>query len=58
MFGEKRGEAYPAQEPSYHHNSLSVSFMVPKEKNGKPFRLFDRNGLWHCYLEFDEEGRL
>lgn len=41
-----------------HQNGLSVDFMVPKVKYGRQSQMFDRIGLWHYLLEFDEEGRL
>ncbi len=52
----KRGEKLTLHKT--HQNGLSVDFMVPKVKNGRQSRLFDRIGLWHYLLEFDEEGKL
>lgn len=41
-----------------HGNGLSVDFMVPKIKNNKQYRCYDRLGLWHYLLNFDSSGRL
>ena len=41
-----------------HRNGLSVDFMVPKVKNGKQIKFYDRFGLWHYLLNFDSSGRL
>lgn len=41
-----------------HNNGLSVDFMVPKIKNGKQSKFYDRLGLWHYLLQFDSSGRL
>jgi penicillin-insensitive murein DD-endopeptidase len=41
-----------------HRNGLSVDFMVPKKKNGKQIRIYDRIGLLHYLLNFDSVGRL
>jgi len=41
-----------------HRNGLSVDFMVPKVKNQKQVKSYDRIGLWHYLLNFDPTGRL
>ncbi len=41
-----------------HRNGMSVDFMVPKIKNNRQFKFFDRMGLWHYLLGFDARGRL
>jgi len=41
-----------------HRNGLSIDFMVPKIKNGKQKKFYDRLGLWHYLLQFDSNGRL
>ncbi|MCG8698510.1 MAG: hypothetical protein MI922_10690 [Bacteroidales bacterium] len=41
-----------------HNNGLSVDFMVPKIKNGKQSKFYDKLGLWHYLLQFDSSGRL
>jgi penicillin-insensitive murein DD-endopeptidase len=41
-----------------HRNGLSVDFMVPKVKNNKQFKIYDRLGLWHYLLNFDSSGRI
>jgi penicillin-insensitive murein DD-endopeptidase len=41
-----------------HRNGLSADFMVPKIKNGKQTKFYDRLGLWHYLLGFDTLGRL
>ncbi len=41
-----------------HNNGLSVDFMVPKIKNNKQIKFYDRLGLWHYLLDFDSSGRL
>jgi len=41
-----------------HRNGLSADFMVPKIKNTKQIRSYDRIGLWHYLLNFDSNGRL
>ncbi|MEO0895202.1 MAG: replication initiation protein [Bacteroidota bacterium] len=40
-----------------HQNGLSVDFMVPLIKKGKPKRWLDRTGIWHYTLGFDKKGR-
>lgn len=41
-----------------HRNGLSIDFMVPKLKEQKQARFFDRLGLWHYLLNFDGSGKL
>lgn len=41
-----------------HRNGLSVDFMVPKIKDGMPYKAYDRIGLCHYLLNFDSAGRL
>ena len=41
-----------------HRNGLSVDFMVPKIKDEKQIKAYDRIGLWHYLLNFDSTGRL
>lgn len=41
-----------------HKNGLSVDFMVPKMKDQKQVKRYDKMGLWHYLLNFDAEGRL
>lgn len=41
-----------------HQNGLSVDFMVPKLKNEKQIKRYDRLGIWHYLLKFDKEGKL
>jgi penicillin-insensitive murein endopeptidase len=40
-----------------HQNGLSVDFMVPKTKNGRQSRFYDRIGLLHYLLNFDSSGK-
>ncbi|MTB50870.1 hypothetical protein [Lewinella sp. W8] len=40
-----------------HRNGLSVDFMVPKIRHGKPSYWLDRLGVWHYALGFDDAGR-
>lgn len=40
-----------------HQNGLSVDFMVPKIKNGKPCYDLDKTGADHYFLAFDKQGR-
>lgn len=40
-----------------HRNGLSVDFMVPKIKNSRQIKRYDRIGLWHYLLNFDSSGR-
>ncbi len=41
-----------------HRNGLSIDFMVPKIKDGKPYTSLDGWGLAHYFLEFDNDGCL
>jgi penicillin-insensitive murein endopeptidase len=40
-----------------HRNGMSVDFMVPKQRNGKPTYWLDRLGVWHYGLQFDDAGK-
>jgi penicillin-insensitive murein endopeptidase len=40
-----------------HQNGLSIDFMMPLIKDGKPYYDLDTEGLQHYLLEFDYEGR-
>ncbi|WP_158022034.1 hypothetical protein [Flammeovirga pacifica] len=41
-----------------HRNGTSIDFMSPKMKNEVPYRDLDDWGLFHYFLEFDQEGKL
>lgn len=41
-----------------HRNGMSIDFMTPLTRDGKPYTLYDHLGLWHYFLEFDADGRL
>jgi len=41
-----------------HRNGLSADFMVPKIKEDKQIKLYDRIGLWHYLLNFNSSGEL
>ncbi|HYV93454.1 MAG TPA: hypothetical protein VE978_16900 [Chitinophagales bacterium] len=41
-----------------HQNGLSIDFMTPLIKNGKPIKTYDRLGLLRYQLFFDANGRL
>lgn len=40
-----------------HQNGMSVDFMVPKVKNGKPSQWLDKIGLLSYLLEFTNDGK-
>ena len=40
-----------------HQNGLSIDFMMPLVKDGKPFYGLDTLGADHYFLEFDNQGR-
>jgi len=40
-----------------HQNGLSVDFMMPLQKDGKPYYELDKKGASHYLMEFDKEGR-
>ena len=40
-----------------HQNGLSIDFMMPLIKGGKPFYRLDTLGADHYFLEFDNNGR-
>ena len=39
-----------------HQNGMSIDFMFPKLKNGKPYQDLDTLGFMHYLLDFDENG--
>ncbi|MBB6462179.1 hypothetical protein [Flammeovirga kamogawensis] len=39
-----------------HENGLSIDFMIPKQKEGKPYTYLDQWGLFHYFLETDNYG--
>jgi penicillin-insensitive murein endopeptidase len=41
-----------------HRNGMSVDFMVPKKKNNKQKKFYDRIGLLHYLLNFNSSGQL
>lgn len=41
-----------------HQNGLSVDFMIPKKRGEEQSLLYDRSGMLHYLLEFDDSGRL
>lgn len=47
------GKIYPHRT---HQNGLSVDFMIPKLKNGKPNYDLDTLGKQHYFLEFNDQG--
>ncbi len=49
------GKLYPHRT---HQNGLSIDFMMPLKKNGKPFYGLDNTGAGHYLLKFDEQGYL
>ena len=52
--GNKRGgKMWPHRT---HQAGLSADFMLPKVKNEKPHRWFDRLGVWHYLLQTDAAG--
>lgn len=40
-----------------HQNGVSVDFMMPLQKDGKPYYELDQKGASHYLMEFDENGR-
>jgi len=40
-----------------HQNGLSVDYMMPKIKEGKPYYKLDKKGASHYMLDFDKNGR-
>ncbi|MCR9171708.1 MAG: penicillin-insensitive murein endopeptidase [bacterium] len=40
-----------------HQNGLSVDYMMPLQKEGKPYYEYDKKGASHYLMEFDKEGR-
>ena len=41
-----------------HQNGLSVDFMIPKKKGTRPSYFWDRLGVWHYLLAFNNAGHL
>ena len=41
-----------------HQNGLSIDFMVPKKRNGKANSMWDKIGLLHYLLDFNDDGVL
>ena len=40
-----------------HQNGLSVDYMMPLQKDGKPYYGLDSQGASHYLLEFDKDGK-
>jgi penicillin-insensitive murein endopeptidase len=40
-----------------HQNGLSIDFMMPLQKDGKPYYGLDTIGANHYFLEFDNDGK-
>ncbi len=40
-----------------HQNGLSVDFMTPFKRKNKEFKLFNKMGIWHYTLRFDQNGK-
>lgn len=51
---EHGGRIYPHRT---HQNGLSVDFMTPLLKDGKPFTGLDHTGPMHYLMDFDNDGR-
>ncbi|MFT5858708.1 MAG: penicillin-insensitive murein endopeptidase [Flavobacteriaceae bacterium] len=51
---EHGGKLFPHRT---HQNGMSIDFMMPKTKDGKPDYSLDGLGAQHYLLEFDSEGR-
>ncbi|MCB9283185.1 MAG: hypothetical protein H6563_03855 [Lewinellaceae bacterium] len=41
-----------------HQNGMSADFMVPKKRDEKQVRIYDKLGLWHYLLDFTPSGAL
>ena len=52
---KKGGKMFPHQT---HQNGLSIDFMTPLVKNGKPHRFYDHLGIFRYLLNFDNSGNL
>ncbi len=52
--GEHGGNLFPHRT---HQTGMSVDFMVPLQKEGKPFTKLDDYGKAHYFLSFDSHGR-
>jgi len=51
---EHGGKLFPHRT---HQNGLSVDFMMPLIKDGKPYTFLDTLGADHYWLEFDNDGK-
>jgi penicillin-insensitive murein endopeptidase len=51
---EHGGELFPHRT---HQNGLSIDFMMPLQKEGKPYYGLDTIGIEHYALQFDDDGR-
>lgn len=51
---KKGGKLFPHRT---HQNGLSVDFMMPLQKEGKPYYGLDDKGVKHYLLQFDDAGR-
>lgn len=40
-----------------HQNGLSIDFMMPLKKKGKPCYEYDKKGIAHYLMQFDDKGR-
>ncbi len=52
---KKGGKMFPHQT---HQNGLSIDFMTPLLKKGKPHRFYDHLGICRYLLNFDNSGHL
>ena len=41
-----------------HQNGLSIDFMTPLKRGSSNFPIWNRTGLWHYLLEFNDQGIL
>ena len=41
-----------------HQNGMGIDFMIPKVAGGQQRHAWDRIGIWHYALEFDNQGKL
>lgn len=51
---EQGGEMFPHKT---HQNGLSIDFMMPLLKDGKPYYGLDTLGAEHYFLNFDDDGK-
>ena len=52
---KKGGKMFPHQT---HQNGLSIDFMSPLIKNGKPYTIYNHFGIFFYALNFDNSGKL